>query len=129
MNGINNIMNDTVGDKKGHDIVNDIEQFCVSQAAYFLLLSFKQYPEGNSSVKGTNLSLVRMTQLIETNSVIYTEVLSGHCRQWSVAAAEMDKNTQKIIANPHYWIFTLLVTSVLPNCFKIPPKPSKKTPQ
>ena len=103
-------MNDTVSDKKGHNIMNDIEQFCRSQAAYFLLLSFKQYPEGNSSVKGTNLSLVRMTQFIETNSVIYTEVLSGHCRQWSVAAAEMDKNIQKIIANPHYWIFTLLTT-------------------
>ena len=71
MNGINDIMNDIVNDKKSHNIVNDIEQFCISQAAYFLLLSFKQYPEGNSSAKGTNLSLVRMTQFIETKCNIY----------------------------------------------------------
>ena len=64
--------------------------------------------------KGTNLSLVRMTQFIVTNSVIYTELLSGHCRQWFVAAAEMDKNTQEIIVYPHYSIFTHLATSTLP---------------
>ena len=55
MNDINDIMNGIVNDKKGHNIVNDIEQFCISQTAYFLLLSFKQYPEGNSCVEGDQL--------------------------------------------------------------------------
>ena len=54
MNGIDDIMNDTVSDNMGHNIVNDIEQLCISQAA-FLLLSFKQYPEENSGVEGDQL--------------------------------------------------------------------------
>ena len=32
MNDINDIMND----KKGHNIMNDIEQLCISQTAYLL---------------------------------------------------------------------------------------------
>ena len=38
MNDINDIMND----KKGHNIINDIEQLCLSQTAYLLCLSLKE---------------------------------------------------------------------------------------
>ena len=36
MNDINNIMNDIMNGNKGHNIMNDLEQLCISQTTYLL---------------------------------------------------------------------------------------------
>ena len=49
MNDINNIvtdiMNGITNDKKGHNIMNDIEQLCISQTTYLLQLRFLFTPQ------------------------------------------------------------------------------------
>ena len=40
MNDINNIMNGIMNGKKGHNFMKDIEQLCISQTIYLLLIIY-----------------------------------------------------------------------------------------
>ena len=51
MKDINNSMNDIMNGKTGHNIMNDIEQLCISQTVYLLLILYVMPLRTNIFVK------------------------------------------------------------------------------